>query len=617
MNRYELNARPLSNKDVGNKFVLHPEFSDLIRSKNSLIVGPRGSGKTTMLKMLTPEAQHFWQPEAETEIELKKSLDFIGIYIPMSRIFQDDLESRYFNSTLSKSEKSNLLHKIYFLNIVESIVGQVYFFIEQKNLSPQEVIIICEKFNQALDLKINYCYKINSLITGISSQKLNARRQIINNEYKEENRYQGEIISNIEPILNLVNEMFDFEPQQKYALCFDELDVYASDFTADMIKSFRGISTNILLKLTLAPIHNVTIKKFIDPPSQVHDFDRIYLWPSPEITGKTRFQEENRYLLFTEKLATQSFKELIDKEINIDILLGKYSYRKVLELSQLSENKDSIFSAYDFKDYDDDQIESLIYEMYSQCDINFKKYIQDQIGSDSISFDKLTRKEKSETIRKLKPIVFNRLIVTQQLNKLRKYRRQKVLYQYHGKKIVLKCLDGNPRYLKKLVEYLSEYIDKNKDEHQTISISNQARALVNVKNLFLQRINSIPLDGGSYKLATGKLVKDIGNYLSSQMNLRENWNSSFPSYIKIPNIKEVKAYEDAFKKAINNGALLIINDYDLEKLNTVKHKSLRLNYLLHIEFKLPIRKYYPTSFENLIKVVPSNKTLFNNDRNPK
>ncbi len=617
---HELNARPLSNKQVGKKFVLHPEFSDLVRSKNSLVVGPRGSGKTTMLKMLTPEAQYFWNPTNADEIALKESLDFIGFYIPMSRIFQDDLEYRYWNSSLPVVQKSNLLHKIYFLNITESILGYLYFIVGERNLISEQVISICEKFNILLDLGIDYCYKVSALVTGVSKKKLEARRQLINNSYQEENQYEGEIISNIEPILNLINELFDHPLSQKYALCFDELDVYASDFTTDMIRNLRGISSNVLLKLTLAPIHSISIHDFLDPPSQTHDFDRIYLWPSPEITGRARFQEEGRYLKFTERLAIQTFEELLRINVDLDILLGKYSYKNVLELYKQGESKNNIIAGISIKNHDKDNIEDLIYFLYASMDENFHDYLKEQLNITKIDFAQLSRKKKSEIIRKLKPIVFNRLICTIPSGEGRKFRKQKVLYQYHGKKIVLKCLDGNPRYLKKLVEYLSEYIDLKANEIKPISISNQARALTNVKNLFLQRINSIPLDGNETKYSTGKLISDIGNYLSKQMNLRTEWSSSFPSYVSIPNIREIDDYEDAFKKAINNGALLIVNDYNLEELNTVKLKSLRINYLIHINFKLPIRKYYPTTFENIItilpkkrKSIPNHKTLFDDN----
>lgn len=612
---YELNAKPLSHKDVGIKFILHPEFADLTNPKNSLIIGPRGSGKTTMLKMLSPEALEHWFPKNAKEKKIKDSINFIGIYIPMSRIFQDDLEERYRISKLEVAKKINVLHKIYFYNIIESILRLVHFFISKNEKNTTNEIFISEKFNSALELNVEYCYKITSLLSAISLEKLKSRNQLNSNKYVEEKLYTGSIISHIEPILNVINEVFDFHPDQKYALCFDELDVYASEFTADMIKNLRGISTNILLKLTMAPIHNVNINDFLDPPSQIHDFDRIYLWPSPEITGRTRYQEEKRYLNFTEQLATQTFKELIGVEVDLDFLLGKYSHRKVLNLFLKSESV--VNNKVNLDDKTDEEIEGLIFLLYAKSDENFTAYLLDQLNQKRLNLKGLSRKDKSENIRKLKPVVFNRLICTINKGEERSFRRQRVLYQYHGKKIMLKCIDGNPRYLKKLVEYLSDFIEYNDNEIRPISISNQARALVKVKDIFLQRINSIALEGKPLKFSTSTLIGDIGKYLSTQINLRATWNSSFPSFIKIPKRKEVDLYESAFRKAVNNGALLVIGDSDLVKLNNIKLKELRLNYLLHVHFKLPIRKFYPTSFENIIRASfkgeRREKNLFEND----
>src|SRR5687768_8479766 len=133
MIEFELNARPLEYREVGKKFVVHPEFHKLISTNNSLVVGPRGSGKTTMLKVLTPEAQKSWIPKTLEEKAIKDSITFFGLYVPLSRIFQDDLEARYNLSKLRKEQKDNLLFKIYFLNIVESVLELVFFLANEKS----------------------------------------------------------------------------------------------------------------------------------------------------------------------------------------------------------------------------------------------------------------------------------------------------------------------------------------------------------------------------------------------------------------------------------------------------------------------------------------------------
>src|SRR5579862_4105224 len=74
-----LNARQLSYAEIGRSFVPPREFSELCRSVNHVLLGPRGSGKTMLMKMLTRAALDEWQPRAgEGSIEPS----FIGVYVP-------------------------------------------------------------------------------------------------------------------------------------------------------------------------------------------------------------------------------------------------------------------------------------------------------------------------------------------------------------------------------------------------------------------------------------------------------------------------------------------------------------------------------------------------------
>jgi hypothetical protein len=609
MIEHELNARPLEYSEVGEKFVVHPSFNRLVSLNNCLVIGPRGSGKTTMLRMLTPEALHYWKPNDSKELQVKNSISFIGVYVPMSRIFQDDLEQRFRESKLPKEVKRNLIFKIYYLNIIESVLELIYFLIKQRNFSKEQEMDAVRLLNASLNTNYQFCYTVNALIREISQSKLACRRELIQENLSDINKFEGELISNLEPIFKTINEIFDLKPSQKYALCLDELDIYATEFTAEMIKNLRGVSTNIIFKLTLAPIHTVEISNFLDPPQQIHDYDKIHLWPNPGTSDTDRYKEEEKYERFAQKLATQTLFEITGLNVDLDKLLGEFSYREVFKYLKSSETENNIFRDMEPELMSESDMEKYIFLKMSENDLKFKMFLErNHIYLKGLRIS--DRGTSSRIIRKIKEIIYNRSITTKRVNNQLQFNTKRLPIQYHGKSPVLKVIDGNPRYLKKLMEYLAEYINVEKPDRK-ISMMDQALALKKVKDLFLQRIEAIPKEND--KVSTSNLVKDIGDYLSRAINLESDWNTtSFPSYIKIPNIREVVGYENVFKKAINNGALLIVGETDLAKLHTVKHKELRLNYLLHIEFKLPIRKYYPVSFENIIKINPA-PPLFSND----
>ena len=79
------NARWLEPEDVARSFVPTIPFKSLVRLQNSLLMGPRGCGKTTLLKMLTRRAQRVWQVERasrEPQWADYRRPDFEAIYIP-------------------------------------------------------------------------------------------------------------------------------------------------------------------------------------------------------------------------------------------------------------------------------------------------------------------------------------------------------------------------------------------------------------------------------------------------------------------------------------------------------------------------------------------------------
>ena len=46
---------------------------------------------------------------------------------------------------------------------------------------------------------------------------------------------------------------------------------------------------------------------------------------------------------------------------------------------------------------------------------------------------------------------------------------------------------------------------------------------------------------------------------------------------------------------------MIIGENHLKNLNSIKLLEVRLNNLLHVEYKLPLRKYYSCSFKDIIE----------------
>lgn len=598
-----LNARSLEFPDIGRSFVLHPKFAKLAGPDNVILIGPRGSGKTTMLKMLTPEALSYWNVQDEREKQIKRGIDYLAIYIPMSKILKDDLDSRIRGSKLDRNDLSKVIKHIYWWNIVESVIEMLYYLIKQRNFDENKEYYLVKAISKRILAEHSAVYSVDSLLTEIADLAFSSRCRLDSESISD--LVDVDIISRLDPLFRVINEHFKFPPSQKYALCFDELDIYTSDFSTAMIRSLRGGSVNVILKLTLAPIQEIEISSLKEySPRQTHDYEDIYLWPYSDVNTQESSTEEIEYLQFSESLARQTLQGILGRQDEIDLnkLLGNFSYKNAFKYIQTSEIENNIFKGLELEKMKESDLTRVLFERLADIDPSFGLLLEKR----GVSFKSITtikRKLSSEVIRKMKEVVFNRLIVSKYDTEKGKWvlRTTRVPIQYHGKEIVLKSIDGNPRYLKKLMEFISSEVEFSNGQALQVPIEKQARALNRIQSIFFERLKSIPVGDDKHEKNVGKLISDIGEYFSGEMNL-VHWKSpSFYSCLSIPNIREIQHYELVFRKALNNGALLLIGETNLTKLNTVKNKKMRLSYILHIHFKLPVRKYESISFEQIIK----------------
>lgn len=73
------NARSLGPEQVAQTFVAPSHFAKLVARCHSTLIGPRGSGKTSLLKMLQPHALESWQSEEARAF--RSTIDFTGVFI--------------------------------------------------------------------------------------------------------------------------------------------------------------------------------------------------------------------------------------------------------------------------------------------------------------------------------------------------------------------------------------------------------------------------------------------------------------------------------------------------------------------------------------------------------
>ena len=88
------NARHTAPRQIAESFIIPRNFFQIARNENTLLVGPRGSGKTTILKALTPPGLYHLHQRSDLIGKLDDlSVQYLPIYIPAETSWKGDAQA--------------------------------------------------------------------------------------------------------------------------------------------------------------------------------------------------------------------------------------------------------------------------------------------------------------------------------------------------------------------------------------------------------------------------------------------------------------------------------------------------------------------------------------------
>jgi hypothetical protein len=579
------NARFLTPEQVAKNFVPLPSFSRLVREGHTVLMGSRGCGKTTLLKMLTRRALREWQllKKDQKYSNSFRIPDYESVYIPSDTRWLNEVRDVNSQNEFNPRLREQIQRVMISASAITAVIDLFRVLIEDilgDDLAKRKLeASVCECLINLWSLRdtVPSFMDVNSRIEALM---IDLRGILNSNEEERLNNH----LSKLPPVLyahsldaaiqccKRASVLLPKEIQpRKWAICYDELEIAPSWLHRELLSSLRSIDQDFLLKLTWSPI----LPQAITAPEPGADFTVIRLWNS-------HVQDPAP---FCEKL-TQAFLAARFPEVNVTPD-GFLRY--------------SIFAAEgapsDEQEYKRDSVVYRAMKNVAARDPSFRQNLIDRdISPDDPvpAGDPVLREKQMDVFfRKAKPIV---LLRQEYLNKKGGKRPRKSVLLYAGKQAVFAISEGNPRWLLGLLNDLCDSIDwsgKRESTEYQIPEGKQASVISAASRRFKALIKATPLapdcptPPGS--LSLNALIDQLADIFSINLYGEKfplDPIGSFKIIDKIP--REVEA---VIKRALEMGALVHIGKSPMDVPVKIIGERFRLSFMLCPMYKLPLRNY--------------------------
>jgi hypothetical protein len=594
------NARYLSIEQVAKSFIPNKDFERLYQSSHSILMGPRGCGKTTLFKMLTPKAISIWKSN-NADVH-KNKIDFFGVYIPADKQwarqlknFQDKFKDDNFQKIITKC--------IITTNVLNSIIDtfddllEVYIIEEQKRLYFQTLISkelidiwslkppISPSFfgvRKSLSLRIR---DINSIINKVEFDLLHL------SDLKWEDYFFHNYIDLASAAFDVFEGVLKSDPlinigHFKWALCFDELEIVPTWVTNEILDLYlRSTYQKILFKLATAPILNwnneYNLSKLSSSAQNKHDFSIIRSWVY-------NYQSRKDWEEFCSNFISSKIQMQFDYNIDLQKLFGKHNLNNALKESEKNLGNLDIDESSDF------QLGSLMYVItrkLAQQDSSFYFFLNSK-NIDPTNPVPGNLQEVDAIFRKIKPAIVYRYYFFKRSS----LRSRKAISLYHGYPFISELTDGNPRVL---INLLSIFLNQRRSNIVTstqIPLKAQGNIIQNFSTEFFIQITNHPeaakyvdVNGVKTLVTLRHLLEMIGNWFYYKLvkaPFKMDSVNCFSVDKKVP-----PPIISLIKLAVELGAVQFLVDNTDVVLSdqSIINGKFRLSYILYPHFKLPKR----------------------------
>ncbi len=582
------NARWLDPEEVARSFVPTGHYANLVRPQHSLLMGPRGCGKTTLLKMLTRRALQVWIGEKRSSQEHNVTIslpNFEAIYIPSDVRWSAELEAVTREVDLSTIDAERTQRA---LVAVSCLIEATRVFQDILDANDEDPTALLKTLVSHFDLgrivptfaevrlKLQFwaeqinSYLVRRNVTGLVS--------LIDSFHPA---FTGHALDTLIRACSVFSEYCPLRKPARWAFCFDELEIAPTWLKTEMFTSLRSTDQRFLLKLTWSPLLPTSLTA---RQERQHDFAAIRMWHGHVVEARPFCRE------FSERYIRARLGD------------GTLTPLSVFGPSLFAQEDDSLAEPYESG--------SVAWRSMVDLASRDRSFAQYLLKHNLDPTDPRTEEisVRDETLRKIKPIVLIRDAFYK--SELGEKRSRKNPTIYFGEDAIYAMSEGNPRLLASLLNDLLDAASVTTDGRPRVKPEAQSRILTAASHRVRSGIRAYPVRGVPGNRSLFQLLERLGDFVHSELVTKEFNADPLGSFI----VGEDTPSDllEQLEVGLLLGVLVHIRSKENDIPSQIVGARLRLSYVLSPAYKVLFRNYRDIRLSTALRIVVSTqRTIFN------
>lgn len=609
------NARFLEPEQIGRGFIFTEQFREIAKHQHSLIIGPRGSGKTTYLKMLTLPALISWRDAAR--LKISKSIGFQTIYIPSDFSWYPEFRLPI-DAEMSKEADSLLTTALFRSHVLLAMCDTIRhmsrpFPEAEKTLLHLKVDMTASKWDE-LTSRLAYSWDLKPPFGGVSGLRLAVEKNIQNIQTIMVRcaivPEPASVLMDRWPVLTKYffddvrafgDAIADIHGRDlNFCVCFDEVEIAPVYVRRQIMQSARSFDQRFLVKISSSPFDESDPGQITaDGSMSGHDFNQIML---------TQLSNSD-IQRFSERLFGALCHEAGLGRVNPSALLGSSYFTNENPTEGDDETNGQPTPRDPINKYSRTGRHYRRFHSLASKDASFQRYL-DKNAINLDEMDLMPDKTRAAVVRKVISAVVVRdeyIASTGSIlnldNSGPRFRSRKAVPEiYTGARTIFTLCEGNPRWLIGMLKPLMEHYKEQNLEKRSASVprSFQARRIETTLQQYLSLISTIRANQSSIVATSAvKIIEQIGEYFRKETLVAEFNPDPIGSFVI--DAKVEKDIVELIGRALNQGAFVLMpKKNQIFERGIIRGQRLRITHLLSPFFQTSIVAGRPIELSRII-----------------